>query len=298
MLLLTLFALIAGAATALSPCVLPVLPAVLAAGTTGGRRRPLGVVAGLTLSFTFATVALVYVIDALGLPGDITRTIAIVVLASFGLILLIPPLGDRVEAFASRLVGGPRAGRGEGLWSGLPARGQPRPRLRALRRADPGRRDHGLGLAGADRRQAGDRPRLRGRDRRGALRDPARRQEADRSAGADPRQGQPGDGRGDDRRRPDAGDEPRHPLRDLPRPPRALGARQPDPRGRGQLGDRRRSRLAARLGPPRLAAGGAPAGGGGPLAAGPRPRPRASPTPATGSTRGRFRSPAFAARSC
>jgi cytochrome c biogenesis protein CcdA/thiol-disulfide isomerase/thioredoxin len=118
-LLLTLFALIAGAATALSPCVLPVLPAVLAAGATGGRRRPLGVVAGLTLSFTFAAVALVYVIDALGLPDDITRTIAIVVLVSFGLLLLIPPLGDRVEAFAGGLVGAPRIRRGEGLWSGL-----------------------------------------------------------------------------------------------------------------------------------------------------------------------------------
>jgi cytochrome c biogenesis protein CcdA/thiol-disulfide isomerase/thioredoxin len=118
-LLLTLFALIAGAATALSPCVLPVLPAVLAAGTTGGRRRPLGVVAGLTLSFTFATVALVYVIDVLGLPEDITRTIAIVVLLSFGVILLIPPLADRVEAFASGLTGGPQSQRGDGFWSGM-----------------------------------------------------------------------------------------------------------------------------------------------------------------------------------
>ena len=44
--LLMLFALVAGAGTALSPCVLPVLPAVLAAGVTGGRRRPLGVVIG------------------------------------------------------------------------------------------------------------------------------------------------------------------------------------------------------------------------------------------------------------
>ncbi|HYY73586.1 MAG TPA: hypothetical protein VE662_02085, partial [Solirubrobacterales bacterium] len=62
MVLLIIFALLAGAGTALSPCVLPVLPAVLSAGLTGGRRRPLGVVAGLALSFTFATVALVYVI--------------------------------------------------------------------------------------------------------------------------------------------------------------------------------------------------------------------------------------------
>ena len=42
--LLLAFAVVAGAATALSPCALPILPAVLAAGATGGRRRPLGVV--------------------------------------------------------------------------------------------------------------------------------------------------------------------------------------------------------------------------------------------------------------
>jgi len=119
MLLLILFSLIAGAATALSPCVLPVLPAVLAAGSTGGRRRPIGVAAGLTASFTFATVALVSVIDALGLPDDIARTIAIAILVVFGLLLLIPPLADRVEAYASRLTGGPRAVRGDGFWSGF-----------------------------------------------------------------------------------------------------------------------------------------------------------------------------------
>jgi cytochrome c biogenesis protein CcdA/thiol-disulfide isomerase/thioredoxin len=119
MVLLILFALIAGAGTALSPCVLPVLPAILSAGVTGGRRRPLGIVIGLTLSFTFATVALVYVIEALGLPDDISRKIAIVVLAGFGLSLLIPPVGDRVEAWISRVVPAPsRPGR-EGFGGGL-----------------------------------------------------------------------------------------------------------------------------------------------------------------------------------
>ncbi len=114
-----LFALVAGAGTALSPCVLPILPAVLSAGVTGGRRRPLGVVTGLALSFTFATVALVYVIDALGLPDDIARTIAIVVLATFGVALLVPPIGDRIEAFASRIAPGPARFRGEGFGSGF-----------------------------------------------------------------------------------------------------------------------------------------------------------------------------------
>ena len=119
MALLMLFALLAGAGTALSPCVLPILPAVLSAGVTGGRRRPLGVVTGLALSFTFATVALVYVIDALGLPNGIARTIAIVVLFGFGFCLLVPPIGDRVEAFASGLAPGPARFRGDGFGSGL-----------------------------------------------------------------------------------------------------------------------------------------------------------------------------------
>ena len=119
MLLLIGFALLAGAGTALSPCVLPILPAVLAAGATGGRRRPLGVVAGLALAFTFATVALVYVIDALGLPNDTQRIVAIVVLVGFGLTLLVPPLSDRIEARLSRLVGDVRVRGGEGFGSGM-----------------------------------------------------------------------------------------------------------------------------------------------------------------------------------
>ncbi len=119
MALLMLFALVAGAGTALSPCVLPILPAILSAGVTGGRRRPLGVVTGLALSFTFATVALVYVINALGLPNGFARDLAIAVLFAFGFSLLIPPIGDRVEAFASRLAPGPARFRGDGFGSGL-----------------------------------------------------------------------------------------------------------------------------------------------------------------------------------
>jgi cytochrome c biogenesis protein CcdA/thiol-disulfide isomerase/thioredoxin len=119
MVLLILFGFVAGAATALSPCVLPVLPIALSAGATGGRRRPLGIVAGLAVSFTFATVALVYVIAALGLPGDLLRTLAIVVLIGFGVSLMVPPLAARIEAAMSRFAGraGVKSG-GEGFWSG------------------------------------------------------------------------------------------------------------------------------------------------------------------------------------
>ncbi len=104
MVLLILFGFVAGAGTALSPCVLPVLPIALAAGATGGRRRPLGVVVGLALSFTFATVALVYLLSALGLPDTLLRTLAIVALLGFGATLLVPPLAARLEGRLSRLV--------------------------------------------------------------------------------------------------------------------------------------------------------------------------------------------------
>jgi cytochrome c biogenesis protein CcdA/thiol-disulfide isomerase/thioredoxin len=120
MALLIIFGFVAGAATAVSPCVVPVLPIALTAAATGGRRKPLGVVTGLVFSFTFALFALVYVISALGLPNDLLRNIAIVVLFGFGIVLLIPPLAARVEGFGSRFAGrvGVKSG-GDGYWAGV-----------------------------------------------------------------------------------------------------------------------------------------------------------------------------------
>ena len=119
MALLILFGFIAGAATAVSPCVLPVLPVALSAGATGGRRRPAGIVAGLTASFTFATVALVYLIDALGLPDDLIRNLAIAVLIGFGLVLLLPAVSSRLEGWLSRFTARftPKT-EADGFWSG------------------------------------------------------------------------------------------------------------------------------------------------------------------------------------
>src|SRR3954465_2152033 len=119
MVLLVLFAFVAGIGTALSPCVLPVLPIALSAGATGGPRRPLGIVTGLALSFTFATVALVYVIHALGLPDDLLRNLAIAGVVGFGVALAIPPIGDRIEARLSRLTSARPTGARSGFLLGL-----------------------------------------------------------------------------------------------------------------------------------------------------------------------------------
>jgi cytochrome c biogenesis protein CcdA/thiol-disulfide isomerase/thioredoxin len=117
--LLILFALIAGAGTAVSPCVLPVLPALLAAGAVGGRRRPLGIVLGLAVTFTVTIVGLAKVVDGVGLGDSVTRDLAIVALAVFGIVVAVPWVGDRVEAPLSRLARfGPKSA-GRGFLSGL-----------------------------------------------------------------------------------------------------------------------------------------------------------------------------------
>jgi cytochrome c biogenesis protein CcdA/thiol-disulfide isomerase/thioredoxin len=119
MLILIGFALLAGAGTALSPCVLPVLPALLSAGGVGGRRRPLGVVLGLSVTFTVTIVGLASVVDGVGLGSDPLRDIAVIVLLGAGVVLIVPSLADQIEARLSRLAAfGPRS-RGDGFGSGL-----------------------------------------------------------------------------------------------------------------------------------------------------------------------------------
>ncbi len=119
MIVLLIFAVLAGAGTALSPCVLPLLPALLSAGGVGGRRRPLGIVLGLSITFTVTIVGVANVVDGVGLGSDPLRYIAIAVLLGFGVVMLLPDVAARLEAPLSRLARfGPRDS-GDGFASGL-----------------------------------------------------------------------------------------------------------------------------------------------------------------------------------
>ena len=92
MLILIAIGFVAGIVTALSPCVLPVLPIVLAGGATG--RRPLAIVAGIVVSFTVFTLFAAWLLDQLGLPQDVLRNIAIALLLLVALTLLVPKVGE------------------------------------------------------------------------------------------------------------------------------------------------------------------------------------------------------------
>jgi cytochrome c biogenesis protein CcdA/thiol-disulfide isomerase/thioredoxin len=113
---LVLIGLAAGVVTAVSPCVLPVLPVLLAGGASG--RKPIRIVAGLALSFSVFTLFAAWILDQLGLPDDTLRDAAIVLLFVLAATLLVPGLARALErplAFFSRLR--PR-GVGGGFWLG------------------------------------------------------------------------------------------------------------------------------------------------------------------------------------
>jgi cytochrome c biogenesis protein CcdA/thiol-disulfide isomerase/thioredoxin len=103
-LVLILIGLLAGFVTAISPCVLPVLPVLLAGGASG--RKPLRIVAGLVVSFSVFTLFATWLLDKLGLPQDLLRNLAIALLFVVAAVLLIPQFGlwlERSLAFFTRL---------------------------------------------------------------------------------------------------------------------------------------------------------------------------------------------------
>ncbi|OFW75720.1 MAG: hypothetical protein A2Y55_12910 [Actinobacteria bacterium RBG_16_68_12] len=99
MLLLPGIAFFAGVITAISPCVLPVLPILLAGSATSpDRRRPYAIIAGLVVSFTAFTLAGAALLSVLGLPQDLLRDLAIVAL----LVLAASLLSRRVAWLLER----------------------------------------------------------------------------------------------------------------------------------------------------------------------------------------------------
>jgi cytochrome c biogenesis protein CcdA/thiol-disulfide isomerase/thioredoxin len=117
--LLLLIGFVAGVITAVSPCVLPVLPIVLAGGASGGRRRPYAIVAGLVASFTLFTLTASALLSALGLPQDLLRNIAIALLFVVAATLFVPRLGMLLETPLTRLSRRPSGDLGGGFLLGV-----------------------------------------------------------------------------------------------------------------------------------------------------------------------------------
>lgn len=115
-------AFLEGLALIVSPCILPVLPLVLAASVEGGRRRPYGIIIGFVLAFSLFAILARKIVLALGIDLDVIKNASLVLLALFGLVLLSSRLSDKFSSLTQGAAnfGNDLASRGgEGLLSGV-----------------------------------------------------------------------------------------------------------------------------------------------------------------------------------
>ncbi|NRF70942.1 redoxin domain-containing protein [Aquincola sp. S2] len=110
----------AGIATIASPCVLPVLPLLLGAGSSGSaaaageRWRPLALVGGFVLGFVALALLFGASAQVLGIPAERVRQAGALLLLLAGVAMAWPALGERLFAPAARWA--------EALQQRLPAR--------------------------------------------------------------------------------------------------------------------------------------------------------------------------------
>ena len=122
-----LWAYVAGLLTLVNPCVLPLLPIVIAAAFQNSRLGPVALAAGLTISFAALGVSVTAFGHLVGVDADVVNRTAAVAMMAFGAVLLVPraqtvlatlaaPLASRAN---SRLGHRDRAGAAGQLGTGI-----------------------------------------------------------------------------------------------------------------------------------------------------------------------------------
>ena len=91
-------AALAGVLSALSPCVLPLLPLVLGAAASEHKWGPALLALGVAASFVAVGLFVATIGFSIGPDGDRFRFIAASLMAVAGLVLIAPPLQDRFSA--------------------------------------------------------------------------------------------------------------------------------------------------------------------------------------------------------
>ena len=92
------FAFLAGVVSILSPCVLPLVPLVIAPAVSAHRFGPLALAGGLALSFTTVGLFVATIGYALNIDGSVFRTAGAIVIMLVGVVLLVPSLQMKFAA--------------------------------------------------------------------------------------------------------------------------------------------------------------------------------------------------------
>ena len=93
---------LAGMATVITPCVLPILPAVLS-GSVGSRLRPLAIVAGMSITFTLMGL-LVSALTSFSFFAEYLRWFSIFFIIGMGAILFDDDVNQAFVSFSSSVV--------------------------------------------------------------------------------------------------------------------------------------------------------------------------------------------------
>ncbi|HSF91504.1 MAG TPA: cytochrome c biogenesis CcdA family protein [Paracoccaceae bacterium] len=101
-----LFAYGAGLLTLVNPCVLPVLPIVLASATRGHRLGPVALAGGMSLTFVVLGMGVAVFGTSLGIDEQMVSQIGAVAMVAFGAVLLVPQLNRGFELATAGLASG------------------------------------------------------------------------------------------------------------------------------------------------------------------------------------------------
>jgi cytochrome c biogenesis protein CcdA/thiol-disulfide isomerase/thioredoxin len=117
---LLLVAFLGGLITGLSPCIVPVIPVVMAGGSAdSSRARPFVIIAGLVVSFSLTVLFASSLLTFLHLPGDFLFWLGIALLGVLSVGLIVPAVGDVIERPFARLGSTRYATEGGGFVLGL-----------------------------------------------------------------------------------------------------------------------------------------------------------------------------------
>ena len=103
------WAWLAGVLTLINPCVLPLLPVVIAGALQSHRAGPVMMALGLTISFTTVGVLVTAFGHLIGLDEVIINRAAAIVMILFGVILLLPRAQEKLASLTAPLASGANA---------------------------------------------------------------------------------------------------------------------------------------------------------------------------------------------
>ena len=117
---LLVVAFLGGLITGLSPCIVPVIPVVMAGGSTAtSRYRPYVIIAGVVVSFSISVLFASSLLSFLHLPQDLLFWLGVAMLGLLSVGLLVPRIGEMIERPFTRLGSSRYATEGGGFVLGL-----------------------------------------------------------------------------------------------------------------------------------------------------------------------------------